>query len=335
MLSWILAPFWNRYERRLRSGWRLLLHLVLFIFIFMVYAIVVLLASSLVSLNQDGVASEILMGITQSIAMLVSVIAAGKWLDRRRAQSFGVGDHWWYELSVGFGLGAMAMLGIFGIEYALGWIRVDRAGPDETLSLHRMILSQVGWFALMISVGFGEEFVSRGYHLKNLAEGMRWLGRAGSVSAAVLISSLVFGVLHASNDNASSVSTACIVLAGIMLAIGRLATGSLVAPIGLHISWNYFQGPVLGFAVSGNHTEGSILSVETLGRPLWTGGEFGPEAGLIGLITEICLIAFFIAWGLRKGKFARYATRLMRYQPSARRLVWVHTNRQGDAYGQM
>ena len=182
-------------------------------------------------------------------------------------------------------------------------------------------------------MGFGEEFVSRGYHLKNLAEGFRFLGRTGAVCLAVLISSLVFGLLHMGNDNASWISTLGIVMAGIMLAAGRLVTGSLAAPIGLHISWNYVQGPVLGFPVSGNLTEGSWLALEQGGDPLWSGGEFGPEAGLVGLMAELFLVLVFVIWGVRRGKMKRYFARLCRYEPvdryalkARRRLVLAHGN---------
>lgn len=297
----------------------MLLHVVMFVFSVIVFTGALAVMMIATKSDLESTHEDVVLGLAQSLAMLFSVFCAAIILDRRRWRELGVGSHWWFELTMGLLFGFVAMLGIFGVEYALGWVEVGRVGPDASISVSEMLIAQVGWLSLMVSVGYAEEYMSRGYHLKNIAEGMRWLGRTGAVSVAVLLSSLVFGLLHAGNDNASLVSTAGIVLAGIMLAVGRLVTGSLAAPIGLHISWNYCQGPLLGFPVSGNLTEGSFMVLEQGGNVVWSGGEFGPEAGLIGVIAEVLLIAAFVVWGLIKGNTKRYATELVRYRRRASR----------------
>jgi hypothetical protein len=103
-----------------------------------------------------------------------------------------------------------------------------------------------------------------------------------------LISSAVFAILHANNPNASLISTLNILLAGIFLASGYLWTGQLAIPIGLHISWNFFQGSVFGFPVSGTISPGlGLIQIQQSGPPDWTGGAFGPEAGILGLIMIV------------------------------------------------
>ena len=75
-------------------------------------------------------------------------------------------------------------------------------------------------------------------------------------------------------------------------------------PHRLHITWNFFQGAVYGFPVSGFGTFGAtLLSTEQGGPTLWTGGTFGPEGGL--LIPAVMLLGMSLValWTrLRTGK---------------------------------
>jgi hypothetical protein len=93
-----------------------------------------------------------------------------------------------------------------------------------------------------------------------------------------------------------------------MLGFGYVLTGELAIPIGLHITWNFFQGTVFGLPVSGLNPFGAtFLSVEQDGPGLWTGGSFGPEGGMLGpaaMIVGTLLIALWVR--LRSGKLATY-----------------------------
>jgi membrane protease YdiL (CAAX protease family) len=96
----------------------------------------------------------------------------------------------------------------------------------------------------------------------------------------VVISSAFFGALHLGNPNAIWVSAAGIFLAGVFLAYSYLRTRQLWLPIGLHIGWNFFEGVVFGFPVSGSESY-ALIRTSVDGPVLWTGGLFGPEAGLV------------------------------------------------------
>jgi uncharacterized protein len=97
----------------------------------------------------------------------------------------------------------------------------------------------------------------------------------------VVISSIVFALLHLANPNPSFMAVVGLTAAGLFFAYSYLVTRQLWLPIGLHIGWNFFEGPVFGFPVSGLAQFFSLLNTSRHGPELITGGAFGPEAGLI------------------------------------------------------
>jgi uncharacterized protein len=249
-------------------------------------------------------------GVAALIATLLSVWLAGRFLDRRPFADFGFhlrSGGWWLDLLFGLALGALLMTYVFLVELGLGWITVT--GTWETVqpgtSFALAILLSIGLF---LCVGVYEETLSRGYQLRNAAEGLNYpaLGARGAIVLAWVLSSIFFGALHSGNPNATFFSTANIAVAGLMLGLGYVLTGELAIPIGLHITWNFFQANVYGFPVSGLKPVGAtFLEIEQGGPEAWTGGPFGPEAGVIGLSAMILGGLLITLWvRLRSGKVA-------------------------------
>jgi hypothetical protein len=81
-----------------------------------------------------------------------------------------------------------------------------------------------------------------------------------------------------------------------------LRTRQLWLSIGLHFSWNFFLGPIFGFPVSGI-TSFTLLQVEISGPDLFTGGAFGPEAGLVVLPAQA--LGFLIVWAATRGRLTQ------------------------------
>jgi membrane protease YdiL (CAAX protease family) len=243
---------------------------------------------------------------------LLSVWLAGRFLDRRPFADFGfhLSGGWWLDLLFGMVLGALLMTTVFLVQFGLGWVTV-------TGSFESLVPGAPFWLAVIVPavhfvcVGFYEELVSRGYQLRNAAEGLNSssLGPRGAVLLAWALSSAFFGYLHAANPNATILSTANVALAGLMLGCGYVLTGELAIPIGLHVTWNFFEGTVFGFPVSGLRIGGAtFLRIEQGGPDLWTGSSFGPEGGLLAAVAMALGILLTALWVLlRRGRIAVHA----------------------------
>jgi uncharacterized protein len=311
-----LDPFFE--DGRLRALWRLGIqyaaYRVLAQFYFYSFVVAWLLAAgrNVSGGLDDSVASlppalPLFSGVAGLSAAVLTVWLAGRFLDRRPFPAFGfhLGAGWWLDLLFGMILGALLMTVVFLVELELGWVKVTGAfenyGGGSTFVIP--ILFPAAYF---VFVGFSEETVSRGYQLKNAAEGLNFpaLGPRGAVLLAWVLSSAFFGVLHAGNPNATLISTLNIVLAGLMLGFGFVLSGELAIPIGLHITWNFFQGAIFGFPVSGFGAFGPTLLVTEQGGPdLWTGGPFGPEGGLLIPAVMLLGVSLIALWTrLRTGK---------------------------------
>ena len=257
-------------ERRLRSGWRILLHSLLLSLLSLPLELTLLFFSP----SFGPMPIDFLSPLPSLLGITAATFIARRVVDRRSFQSLGLclQRETISDLLVGIGLSGAMMGLILLLEILFGWVSITGTAFDRlpTASILRLTAEAL-W--LYLCVGFYEELLSRGYHLQNLQEGMH-------IVPAVLISSLVFGILHLGNPSASFISSAGIVLAGLFLAYPYLRTGQLWLSIGLHIGWNFFEGTVFGFPVSG--LGGFHLLEQTNSGPLlWTGGAFGPEAGLI------------------------------------------------------
>jgi membrane protease YdiL (CAAX protease family) len=326
VIKTLLSVLWNSEQRRLRALWRLILQgiyygaLLIALFVSLAIVIVILTLAAQwgalpASLSGPGTLGVLILLVApfEPLLRAVSVWIAGLFPDRRRLSDFGVhlNLNWWIDLGFGLVLGAVLMGLIFTFEVGAGWVTVTGTFHSQLpdllpgTSLPRLPFGVALSVSLLlfIAVGIGEEFFSRGYHLKNLAEGLGFTKPKGAVLVATLISSVIFGLMHAGNPNANVISTFNLFLAGLFLAVGYILTGELAIPIGLHITWNFFQGNVFGFPVSGTDAGATFIAIEQGGPPLVTGGAFGPEAGLIGIAAMILGSILIILWvRLRYGR---------------------------------
>jgi membrane protease YdiL (CAAX protease family) len=269
--------FLSPTETRLRAGWRLLIQSVVYLLLaFCIGAELLIPYSFLGGKDLNGVPYMLASEVIELFAITASVFLARRLLDRRSIASLGLQLEWRLLLDLLVGLAiSFVMMGLIYLGmYRMGWIHFEgfawQSQPPLTVLANFLLI-----LFIFIVVGWNEELLSRGYHLQTLASGL-------NLTWGVILSSAVFGLLHIFNPNATWISVVGIFLAGLFLAYAYLRTQRLWLSIGLHIGWNFYEGVVFGFPVSGLAVY-PLTRITVSGPSLWTGGAFGPEAGLVVL----------------------------------------------------
>jgi membrane protease YdiL (CAAX protease family) len=189
------------------------------------------------------------------------------------------------ELALGFLVGSVLIGAATALLLVSGSARfVPDVGTGSEYA--RTLAWTLGYFLLAAAY---EEVWFRGYGFQALVEGI-------GVWPSVLLTSALFSSFHLGNPEVDAIAIANIFLAGVLLAFAYLRTRSLWLATTLHAGWNWTMATALGFPVSGLVLLDTPLydAVET-GADWWTGGAFGPEAGLAG--TAVLLAG--LAWVLR------------------------------------
>ena len=146
--------------------------------------------------------------------------------------------------------------------------------------------------AMFLGVAFNEEMMARGFPFQRLVEGAGpWVGQ--------LVFAGLFALMHWGNPGMHGAikawATLNIALAALLLGFCYLRTQSLALPIGVHLGWNWAQGSLLGFGVSGTTSAPGAWTPVFHGKPEWlTGGAFGLEASV--LCTLVCGAAVLALW---------------------------------------
>jgi len=243
---------------------------------------------------------------TLLVVVFLLGLLGSRLLDRRPLADYGfqLNMTWWLDLAFGLALGTLLMLGIFGVELALGWIEITGTFVTADPSEHFGPVIVLGFTTVLLHAA-EEEVTFRGYTLQNLAEGLnlKSIGPHLATLSAILLSSLIFGLAHSDNPGATTFSTInTIAFAILVLAGGYVLTGELALPIGFHIAWNCVQVGV-GYAGGATTLGAAFFAIVQHGPERWTGGAYGHERGLVGTGAFILGFLLIVTWvRLRRGR---------------------------------
>ena len=274
---------------RIKYGWlrAVLFFISFFIFIAVFDLIGIAIVSSITEYSFKEYISDtdllmenkmmLIMMVCQLLGTLFTVWLFQKFINREPFTSIGLEfsgykDDFVFGLLLGLGLIVMG----FGILIISKFLSIA--------SIQFSFIDQLFYLSLFAVVSLNEEIAMRGYILQNLSSSF-------NKYIALVLSSLVFMIMHIGNPNMSAVPLFNLFLAGLFLGVYCIHRKNLWFPIGAHFTWNYFQGPVLGFEVSGNDVD-SIFIQSLDGSELITGGEFGFEGSIILTVFMIIGIIY-------------------------------------------
>lgn len=196
----------------------------------------------------------------------------------------------------GRGKDLLAGVGVAVLLYAVGFGLSLLMGMVEVADVQWMPRDLLGALMFFLMVAVTEEVMLRGFVLgRMLSEGMNRF-------VALLLSSALFSAMHLFNPNFAFLPFVNILLAGCLLGASFLYTRNLCFPIVLHWFWNWLQGPVLGYEVSGTDCGQTLLTLRLKGSDLLTGGSFGFEGSLLCTVLLVVGTLAIVGYYERRGR---------------------------------
>lgn len=196
----------------------------------------------------------------------------------------------------GRGKDLLAGLGVAVLLYAVGFGTSLLMGTVEIASVEWVPRDLLGTLLFFLLVAVTEEVMLRGFVLgRMLSAGMNRF-------VALFLSSALFSAMHLFNPNFALLPFVNILLAGCLLGASFLYTRNLCFPVVLHWFWNWLQGPVLGYEVSGMDSGETLLTLRLTGSDLLTGGSFGFEGSLLCTVLLVVGTLAIVGYYERRGR---------------------------------
>ncbi len=265
-------------DNQIRTFWRIIIFVLLFSFAI----------SPLILIN-----NSYLQFIGAVFILLFALYINSKYLDKRNFSEYGIvlKTETFVYVFIGILIGVFSVILLVLIGKITGILKIS-----DFLSIPK--LSVVLLFAFkMFLVSILEETFFRGYLFTTLYGGFtsEKTSEKKVFLFSLFLSSVLFGLAHFGNHNASILSIAFLTINGMVWCIPFAITKNLGLSIGLHFAWNFTQ-TLLGFTMSGNKAINSLYRIENQKSDLLTGGEYGPEAGVLGLIGFGTMLLFSLSY---------------------------------------
>ena len=272
-----------------RRGW---FRVVLFCIAYLTMLVIIALAAGtalgikLITSGNTGQAVNtenltILILFLDSVLAIALVYVFRRYIDRRSFSSIGFS---WHPFRQDAWVGFLLAPAILGLGSMILFFNQNLQWTDIVFNTGDFFIALI----LTLAIALGEEITFRGYLLNNLLESFnKW--------TALGISALIFTAAHAANPNINFVAIINLLMGGVLLGFNYIYTRNLWFSVFFHFSWNFFQGPVLGYEVSGIGLQ-SLLEQQLTGSALLTGNSFGFEGSLLSilLILPALFVLFFV-----------------------------------------
>ncbi len=283
--------FLNPYDR-LRSGWRVLIFLFIYVALLFLLGVVARVAYAVAIRITPGLSTgSFLEDIVFRSMLLAAALIAGYICTRFleglpwRALGLWFHTHWFRDFLIGSAVGVLSLALATGIATLGGGLRFTVSGRELLFQvMQTLVLSAL----IFIIAALAEEALLRGYPLQTMTRG-------GLFGAGAVITSVAFAAIHMGNPNFRlGIPVLNLVIAGIWFAVAYWRTRSLWLPLGIHWAWNWALGSLFGLPVSGitEIAPHPLLHGFDLGPAWLTGGSYGVEGGIAGTIALIISTVF-------------------------------------------
>ena len=284
-----LKKIFFNMDNRLRNGWWML------IFIGFIAVTRLIYGPITKGIKQLGVPEQWLEPSAFIFILLATWASTRLRKEPLSSVGFLIDKRWLKEIFLGTLLGICLILTATGMIWAIGGVRFE-------LDPARSLVALSYGFYVFLFVALFEESLFRGFLFQRLLDG-------AGIWVAQIALALLFALGHWDNpgmDGATKFwASLDLALGAVLLGLAYLRTRSLALPVGIHLGWNWAQGHLLGFGVSGLDHNGWFQPIFQ-GKAEWlTGGNFGPEASVFAVAVDLIIIVLLWKW---KGSSAAPAT---------------------------
>jgi len=275
-----MPPIFRNSQGQIRNGW----WIALFVLVFLASQFVYHPISR--ALQKQGFDGLWLAPLPVLALLLVTWVCTR--LRRQPLASVGlaINGRWLRQVFIGTAVGTVMMLAVVSLIYAAGGVSF---AINPARSMNALVAAAVTFACVAVM----EEMLFRGFVFQRLLDGI-------GVAAAQVLMAVLFAAAHSGNPNMEGATlfwaTLDTALGALLLGFAYLRSGSLALPIGLHLGWNWAQGALLGFDVSGFDQTGWLVP-KLLDKAQWlTGGSFGPEASVFAVVVDSAMLLVFWRW---------------------------------------
>lgn len=227
-----------------------------------------------------------------TIVMVFGAIIYCKFIEKRTVASMGFRKkNAFLEYLVGIGIGLVLILSVVGVLLLLGVLKIESINSVSSYTI-------AAYFFAYLVQGAAEEVLIRGYYMTSLA-------RSTSVKYAMVNCSILFSLMHASNNGMSILSFINLFMFGLLMSMYLVKRGNIWGICAIHSIWNFIQGNVFGLSVSGAQKSSSIFNTSIVSDVSnLTGGDFGIEASLVTTLVLFLAIGAVIMLKQNKNEIA-------------------------------